>query len=242
MNRTAFSLLVALALALAGCSSYGHKVAPLILPEQSRNAVSAGRALITARAFLDRKEAERYFGFDIRKAGLLPVQVVIDNRDDRPVSIDPAQTFLIDGQGQAWPVLGEKEAYRRIEETVKLGEISKGAARPALVAGAAGALIGFAVGIVSGHDVGENIARGAAIGATAGAVTGGAKAGAEVGERIGSDLQDRSLRNVPVEPHTLAHGFLFFPGKGEADGAVRLRLGLSIGDSRQIVDISLLRQ
>ncbi len=234
-----FFFLVSLCIFFTGCSGYGHKVAPISLPENSPNSVQAGGALMTANAFVDPKRAKEYFGFDIRGAGVMPVQVVIDNKGASTITIDPSQTFLIDAKGQAWPLLSQKEAYRRIEEKVKVGEIAKGTGKPALLAGSAGALLGFAIGIVSGHDVGKNVARGAAIGATAGALTGGAKTAAEIGDEISSDIEEKSLRNMPVPPNTLAHGFLFFPGAGEAESAVRLRLGLDIDGRHNTVVIPL---
>ena len=170
------------------------------------------------------------------------MQVVIENRGPHILAIDPTQTFLIDSKGRAWPLLSEEEAYRRIKGHVELGEMAKRSGKPALVAGAAGALIGFAVGIVSGHDVGKNLARGAAIGATAGALAGGASGGAEVGDRIRSDLRDRSLKNRTIEPGSLAHGFLFFPGKHEAPDGVSLRLALLVDGKRRVVNIPLGRR
>ncbi len=226
-------------LLFTGCSSYQYRAAPITLPSAQPGHVNIDGVQVTATAYLSPAYAKARFGFDIRKAGLLPVQVVIDNQSGKKVSIDPLQTFLIDNAGQAWPLLPEQEAYNRIKGHVNVGTAFKGTAKPAAMLGAAGALVGFAVGIVSGHNVGESAGKGAVLGATAGALAGGASAMANVEEQIKEDLANRSLENKPLEPGTLAHGFLFFPGKHEALSASSLRLALRIDGRERIVTVPL---
>ncbi len=225
---------------VAGCATYGHRVAPIPLPQSQAGHVEVDRVTLTARAYLDPKLAEKRFSFDIRNAGLLPIQVVIDNQSGTDVNIVPSQTFLIDTQQQAWPLLSAQEAYNRVKGKVELGETARGTAKPAVLLGAAGALVGFAIGVVSGRDIGEDIAKGAVIGATAGALAGGAKGYASVSEKIHDDLARRTLRNKPIGPGQLAHGFLFFPGKDEAGSATILRLALRIGGEERVVNIPVL--
>lgn len=233
MTMTAFILI----LSLAGCSTYSHRVAPIDLPSESNGAVNVEGVRITAKAYLDQSVAKKRFGFDIRGAGILPVQVVIDNQSGRSVMVDPTQTFLIDQEGKAWPLLSLQEAYKRTESHVQIGETAKGTAKPAVLLGAAGALVGLAVGIVSGRDIGENVAKGAAIGATAGALSGGAAGYQSATEKVRRDLSQRSLRNKAISPGHLAHGFLLFPGKDEAKSISRLRLSLKIGDHERVVEL-----
>jgi len=230
-----------LMLAMGACSSYQYKAVPIELPSSQAKSVSVDGVNISAVAYLSPEYAKARFGFDIRKAGLLPVQVVIDNQSGREVTIDPFQTFLIDNKGQAWPILPEQEAYNRIKEEVDVGTALKGAAKPAALLGAAGALLGFAVGIVSGHELGRNIEKGAVIGATAGTLAGAVQAYTGVETKIKRDLFNRSLESKPIQPGELAHGFLFFPGKQEAESASTLRLALIIGGEKKIVNVPLKR-
>jgi hypothetical protein len=157
---------------LGGCASYGERVAPVPLPEARAEHVDVAGAQVLAQRFADEEEANRTFGFDIRGAGLLPVRLVIDNQGREDVQVSPQQAFLIDDQGQAWPLLTVEQAYQRIQSHVELGETAKGAGKPAALLGTAGAIAGAAVGIVTGRSVGEAAARGAAAGAAAGAILG----------------------------------------------------------------------
>jgi hypothetical protein len=63
-----------------GCTSYERQVVPFKMPESSPNALNLDGAAIAARSFITSSEAKEAFGFDIRSAGLLPMQVVFDNR------------------------------------------------------------------------------------------------------------------------------------------------------------------
>ena len=224
---------------LAGCASYGHRVSPVPLPGAQPEHVTVNGVEMLAVAFPDAKTAEDRFGFDVRGSGLLPVQLVIDNQGTQKVSINSGQTFLIDQSGQAWPLLSAEEAYQRVKGHVEMGETAKGTVKPAVLLGAAGALAGFAIGIISGQDIGECVGKGAVLGGTAGALAGGTAAYATAPEKIRTDLTQRSLRNRPVEPGQLAHGFLFFPGRKEATSAQQLRLAVTIGEEPHVLNLLL---
>ncbi|MEZ4485522.1 MAG: hypothetical protein R2864_13355 [Syntrophotaleaceae bacterium] len=56
-------------------------------------------AQVAAQSYADSAAAKQAFGFDIRAAGLLPVQVVIDNGGASALNMVPEQTFLIDADG-----------------------------------------------------------------------------------------------------------------------------------------------
>jgi len=233
-----FSILISLLL-LSGCTSYGHRVAPVIIPGTQPEYVELNGVEMLAVAFLDKKTAAERFGFDIRGSGLLPVQLVIDNQGMHRVSIDSEQTFLIDQIGQAWPILSAEEAYQRVKGHVEIGETGKGTMKPAVLLGAAGALAGFAVGIISGHDIGESVGKGAVLGGTVGALSGGATAYTTSSERISADLAQRTLSNRPIDPGQLAYGFLFFPGRKEATSAEQLRLSIIIGHELHVLNLLL---
>jgi hypothetical protein len=224
---------------IAGCARYGHRVSPVPLPGTQPEHVAVNGVEMLAVAFLDKKTAEERFGFDVRGAGLLPVQLVIDNGSTQNVTIDSGQTFLIDKIGQAWPLLPAEEAYQRVKGHVEMGETAKGTVKPAVLLGAAGALAGFAVGILTGEDIGESIGKGAVLGGTAGALAGGTAAYATAPERIRTDLEQRTLRNRPVEPGQLAYGFLFFPGRKEVTSVQQLRLAVTVGEEPHVLNLFL---
>lgn len=225
-------------LSLAGGCTYKDRVAPLNLPDTQNGGIVVGDGLkLSALAFHSDESAQQAFGFGARKAGLLPVQLTLQNDSSNRVRINPEQTFLIDNQNRAWPILSLEKTYQRTSGHVDIGETAKGATKPALLMGAAGALAGLAVGIVTGQNVGEAMGKGAVLGAAGGAIVGGAKSYGDSGDKIRDDLAAKTLRNEIILPHQIAYGVLFFPGipGEEADGAKELRLSLTIGNTPQVV-------
>jgi len=222
---------------LSGCATYGERVAPIPVPSKDSGAVDVDGASVVARAYVDPKAAEQAFGFDIRGAGLLPVQFVVDNKSGKNFAIQPGQTLLLDGEGNAWPLLSANKAADRVRGSVSQGEAIKGGARSSLLTGLAGAVAGAAVGIVTGKSVGEAAGKGAAAGAAIGGIAGGASTYQNVGRDIQSDLEDKSIQDRLIKPGELAYGFLFFPGKDEAKSARAVRLSVRIGDTSHIVEV-----
>ncbi len=234
-----FLLAISAVFLLSGCATYGNRVAPVPLPSYTPGHVNVDGVGLVARVYLNRKLAKKRFGFDIRGAGLVPVQLVVDNQSGKSVTIDPSQTFLIDNQGQAWPLLSAQEAYNRVKNYVQVGETAESTLKPATLLGAAGALVGFAIGVVSGRNIGQSVAKGAVIGATAGALGGGASGYASIGDKVRHDLVNKSLQNNAIKSGELAHGFLFFPGKNEIQSARELRLAIKIGNKEKVVTLPL---
>lgn len=216
---------------IAGCTRYERKVVPLKMPNAYPNAKAVAGALIASKAYDDKKEAEEAFGFDIRDAGILPVQVIFDNKGTHSIEIVANQTFLVDGENNLWPIIDARLAYDRISKKTQLGKVAPEATKSGLLAGAAGAIIGAAVGIVTGQNIGDAAMKGAAVGAAAGVTMGGAGglSNEDVQHEIREDLQTRSLESRAVRPHEIAHGFIFFPG--EAKQAKELRLQIKEVDS-----------
>ncbi len=181
-------------------------------------------AQIAAQAYSDTAEAKQMFGFDIRKAGLLPVQVVIDNAGEDSLEINPHQTFLVDAGGNYWNLLDNRTAYRRVNESTEYGNVTDEAGKSAFWGALGGAVVGGAIAIVGGENVGEAMGKGAVIGGALGTVGGGAEAlqSPEAEYQISRDLGTKTLENRPIRPGELGRGFLFFPG--EAKSARQLRL------------------
>ncbi len=233
-----FLLGLILLVGTTACTTYGDKVAPVPLPSAQTNYVDVMGVKLVAYPYVDADKAEEVFGFDILGAGLLPVRLVIDNQSDHIVEVEPSQTFLIDEQGNAWPLLTAEQAYSRLKSTVEVGETFKGAVKPSVLLGAAGAVAGFAIGVLT-NDIGEGIAKGAAVGASLGALYGGGRRHEKLDSEIRQDLRQNTLRNQKVEKGELAYGYLFFPGKDEAKTARTLRLGVKINGKLKVVNILL---
>lgn len=221
-------LLLFLMLPLFGCTTaYKAKPLPFKAPAAYKNMVQVNGTQIGGQAFVDADSAAASFGFDIRGAGMLPVQVVFDNQGPHALEINPAQTFLEDDQGNLWPVLTDRFAYERATKFAQTKKIFKEGAYSGFLGATAGTIIGAAIGIVSGRDVARSAGEGAAAGAAAGAVLGGAAGAATANnarQSITGDLKDKSLENKAIAPGNLSHGIIFFPG--EAKSAKQLRLQL----------------
>jgi len=215
-----------LIITIVACQSYQRQVVPFKMPAAYPNITEAAGALIAAKAYDNKKEAESAFGFDIRGAGIFPVMVVFDNKGKHPIEIVAAQTFLVDSENNLWPVIDARLAYDRISKKTELGKVAPEGAKSGLLAGTAGAIIGAAIGIVSGHNVGDAAMKGAAVGAAAGLTMGGAAglSDQDVQREIREDLETRSLESRPVTPHEIAHGFIFFPGEAKQAKELRLRI------------------
>jgi len=215
--------------ALAGCATqYKAQPVPFKLPTSYANNQEVAGISVAAEAYAERKKASQAFGFDARGAGLLPVQVVFDHHGDKPVKINPGQSFLEDTEGNLWPVLEDRFAYERLTKFVETHEIFREGAYRAALGAAAGAIVGAAVGVVTGENVGSAAGAGAAIGGAGGAVLGGVKGGTHDAEdaraEIMGDFDAKSLENRAVAPGQIAYGFLFFPGEAPSARMLRLQL------------------
>lgn len=226
-------------LIISACSTYGDKVAPVPLPSEQTGGLEVNGVGLYAEAYLQPDAAERAFGFDIRGAGVVPVRFVLDNQSEGEIEIRGDQTFLIDADKQAWPLLTYDQAYRRVNRHVEIGETVKGATKPAVLLAATGALVGAATGVVSGDSAAEGAGRGAAAGAAAGAIIGGAKRYQEIGHEIREDLANHSFEYRNIETGEIAYGFLFFPGDQEIRSLNALRISININNQPQIVQLQL---
>jgi hypothetical protein len=224
-------VLCAVLMFLTGCQSYQRKVVPAKMPDAYPNMTNIAGADIAVKLFDDQQEAQEAFGFDIRGAGILPVQVIINNKGTHPVEIVPGKTILIDTDNNIWQILDTNLTYDRIAKKTDLGKVAPEAVKGGFLAGIGGALVGAAIGIVTGQNVGMAAGQGAAIGAATGAVIGGAKGylNGDVKAQIREDLQKHTLENRAIAPKEIAHGFVFFPG--EAAKVKELRLGVEETDT-----------
>ncbi len=219
---TVFSLLLVTACA----TSYQAKPLPFKMPTAYPNAQEAGGAMIGARAYTNVKEAQENFGFDIINAGMLPVEIVIDNKGPHPLEINGTQTFLEDRKNNLWPVLNKNLAYERATKYAQTKQTFSEAAHSGFLGAAAGAAIGAAIGILSGQNVVETTGKGAAVGAAGGAVIGGANAesAGDARHAVVDDLQSKTLQSKSIAPNALAYGFIFFPAEAKTAKTLRLQI------------------
>jgi hypothetical protein len=206
-----------LALAVGSCSSYKPTPTSFKLPRGDQ-AVEVFGARVSVKAYDDPKEAKQAFqGFDIRAAGLLPVQVVVQNDGPYTLRMNPAQTFVEDANEDLWPVMEKKLAYDRVAKYADTNAAFKEGAHKGFMGAVAGALVGAA--------------KGAAVGGAGGAVIGGASASSSGNARREAieDLRQKELENKVIAPGSLVYGFVFFPG--EVEDATLLRLQFRIADT-----------
>ncbi len=223
---------------LASCA-YKDRVQPIALP----SLLNIEGLYISATSYEDIKQAKEVFGFDIRKAGLLPIGLSFRNEGDKTVKLIPEQTFMIDKKNQAWPVNSFERTYERLEKHTDLGETLSGAGKPALLLGAVGAVTGLAVAIVTGEDIGTAVGKGAAIGAAAGVIGGGIDGYMNTKNKIQNDLENKRLENKEILPNQIGYGMLFFPGyAGEAESASNLKLTLSFSGEIRTFDVEVTKR
>lgn len=216
-----FSLLL-----LVACTSYKSQEVSFRAPSTLPNMQIVAGAQVAALAYADPDKAKQAFGFDIRGAGLLPVQVVVDNLGTSSLLVVPEQTFLIDAQGNMWNLLDRRTAYERMEKSSEYARVAKKAGRGTVFGATGGALVGAAIGILSGQNVGDAALKGAALGGAGGAVIGGGQelGSEESARQISSDLANKELENKLIQPGDLGRGFLFFPGEAPSAATLRLQL------------------
>ena len=234
-------LIITVIIFSAGCTT-SYKARPLSFkhPSAYPNTTRVANTVIGSRAFVEKKEAQEAFGFDVRSAGMLPVQIVADNQGQKGLYIVANQTFLQDKEGNLWPVLTDKFAYERVTKYAQTKEIFKEGAYAGVMSAAAGALIGAAIGIVTGENVASAAGKGAAIGAAAGGTAGGLKgydSAYQARREVMEDFESKSLKNKSLSPNNLSYGFIFFPG--EATSVQSLRLQLKEEDSNRIFTVNL---
>jgi len=226
MHRLNGLLFIAVFILSACAGSYKSQEIPFRPPSAYTSMKVVAGAQIAAQAYTEAAEAKQIFGFDIRKAGLLPVQVVIDNAGEDSLEINPSQTFLVDAGGNYWQLMDNRSAYRRVSASTEFSNIASESGKSAFWGALGGAVVGGAIAIVGGENVGEGLGKGAVIGGALGSVGGGSEAlqSPEVEYQISRDLGTKALENRPIRPGELGRGFLFFPGEAKSASQLRLQI------------------
>jgi hypothetical protein len=208
-----------------GCTAYKSQYVSFRPPEAYANKQEINGVTMGAEAYAGRNEAEEAFGFDIREAGLLPVQLIMNNLSGNTLQIVTEQTFLIDDLGRYWQVVPNQVAVDRVEKSTQLAALGRGAGAGSLWGAAGGAILGAAIGIVSGRNVGNAIGKGAVLGGAAGAVIGTSKEASSTDRQVSiiSDIRSKGLESKTIPQDHLANGFLFFPGEAKSAKAIKLQ-------------------
>ncbi len=237
--RKKLALLVLSLFIFAGCATYKTQYTSFRPAEAYPNKQSVNGVTIGGESYADKEVAKKGFGFDIRGAGLLPVQVILDNKSGKTLEIVSSQTFLVDENMGYWQLLPNSVAVERVEKATELGAIASGAGKGTAIGAVSGAILGAAIGIVSGGSIGEGALRGGAAGGAAGALIGGAKEGTSTERQysIAHDIREKGLEGKEIPAEALASGFLFFPG--EATSARELRLQFRDKETGRVYTVNL---
>lgn len=223
--RKIVAVVLLVTIQISGCTGYRSQYVSFRPPEAYSNKQEVAGVVLGGEAYSERSEAAEAFGFDIREAGLLPVQIVMSNHNGNTLQIVTDQTFLVDDKGNYWPVVSNHAAIDRIENSTQLAALGKGAGTGAMIGAAGGAILGAALGIASGSNVGNAMGRGAVLGAAGGTIIGSSRE-ASSGDRrmdILNDIRDKGLEGKSIPREYLANGFLFFPGEAKSAKALRFQ-------------------
>lgn len=188
---------------LLSCNPNPENSEAVPLPESLAPSVESDGTRFQALAYMDSQLSQAATGLDMRNAGLLPVRISIDNQNGSAVKIIPRQTFLVDLEAQAWPLLPAELAFSRLQQagieshaTLSIPKMEEMQSHT-----------GFAMDLVGSTVFSAN-----------------AKSNATSDPRIGKHLLEKNLSNPNVPSGTVASGVLIFPGREEAKSASSLRL------------------
>jgi hypothetical protein len=222
---------------LAACAAYERYSVSFRPPKDYANYQDSSGLVVGAESFSDKTHAEKAFGFDIRKAGILPVQMVVDNKSGQSVDVVSGQTFLIDGTSRYWKILSNREAVDRIKKASDSGAIASSAGKGSAWRTTALAMMDLAMQIVSGRDRDTTPVKGGGEGVTT--VSGTGKAGDDKQReiKIAEDVRDKGIEGRILSANSLARGFIFFPG--EVSSVSELRLQIKFRDSGRIQTLNL---
>lgn len=226
MYRKKVIAIFLLAASVTGCTSYKSQYVGFRPPEAYSNMQKSGGITIGGSSFAESGLASEAFGFDIIETGLLPVQLVIDNKSGKSLQIVTDQTFLIDKKGTYWQVVPNNVAISRVESSTQLASLGKGAGKGGAMGAVGGAVLGAAIGIVSGQNVGNAAGKGAIIGGVGGAAVGTASAAGSTDRQMAilTDIRSKGLESKAIPTDFLSNGFLFFPAEAKSAGAIRMQI------------------
>jgi hypothetical protein len=225
-----------LACALGAClfllscaAQHEYRAQPVRPIDAYYNHLAIDGAIVAAEALYDDKTLEERFGYNLKKAGVIPVNLLAENDGEDTLVLLPGPR-MTDAKGQIWELLPQDVVVRRIGDYTSGVTAKQGLARTAKGA-LVGAILGAAVGVATGTNVGEAVGKGAAIGGAAGVSTAVLGMGGEDSSAdVASDYTTLAMRQSSVAPGESTHGLLYFPA--EADRPVKLTMKVKIGEGK----------
>ncbi|MDR2386356.1 MAG: hypothetical protein LBE80_02065 [Deltaproteobacteria bacterium] len=238
MNRKLKSLpvmvLLAVMLIAAACAPrYEFKPVPIRPLEGYSNLINFNGGLVGAHAVYDSKEVVKFFGFDLKKAGVIPIQLSVKNNLPQE-SLILAKANLLDAEGLLWEVLPSDVVVRRIDEHTSGGLSGDQGLRRSLLWGLAGGVLGAAIGVASGTSVAEAAGKGAAVGAAIGVTSSIAQAGTDTSSDAGEIQRDFSTRDIDhatIKAGETVNGLLYFPAESAQPKRLKLTFKTAAGDT-----------
>ena len=203
------------------------------------NRTSIPEGQVGAVAYSQSSQLKAIFGFDLKKAGVLPVQARIDN-DSANATLVLVEALVTGRDGQSWEPLPSSVVYDRLDRYTGGGLSGEQGVRRTLLWGLAGGIVGAAVGVVSGSNVGAAAGKGAAIGGAMGAASAIISPSVDENDSMMSiqrDFSGRSLDHASVPPQASANGLLYFPA--ECQDPIRLSLTIRSGSETRQVELPL---
>ena len=248
-----FVLILGQMLLTAACATYSYKPIPLKDVGSYQNSTNVAGIQMGAQAFYDTGKLKDVFGFNMKAAGVVPVQIALENRSGKTVGVATG-SMVLDEDGNWWEPLPADVVFSRINDYTS-GEFSGNQLlKDTFLYGLAGAVVGAAVGVATGTSVGEAAGKGAAIGGALGASKeilsmSGDSDDSEKAYSISKDFSGRDLSYRAINPQTMEHGFLYFPAEMKAPVKLRLFItdvakngkdkGRSLGTDVMQVDLPL---
>jgi hypothetical protein len=230
--------ILCMVLAVTACAPrYEFKAIPMRPIDNYANSTRFQDGRAGAMAFFESRDVTKVFGFDLKRAGVIPVQVTLQN-DAQDGGLTLASATILDSDSLLWTVLPSDVVYQRIDEHTSGGLSGEQGVRRSLLWGLAGGIIGAAVGVATGSSVAEGAGKGAAVGVALGTVSsiGQNSVSGSEGDIV-RDFSSRSLDHATVAAGESANGMLYFPA--EASRPVSLNLTMRGPSGTETIELPL---
>lgn len=195
---------------------------PFMLPENMRGHQDYEGLVVAVVPIATSEHSNRIFGFDMKEAGVLPVQVVMHNTGTKSFVITARQFFGITYEGTYHSALSAGAVGYRIKDVSVGSNVATQATVQGFWGAALGAGVGAGVGLLTG-DLGSGAATGAIIGGGAGVLSGvGDGLSDDWTEKYKQQLAGQTLGNSDLHPGDIRSGFIYLPSKGYCKLRVKL--------------------